>query len=367
MLKKLVSKREELFKQVFPEHAVSKKTGSLYARVGLVDRPKEVFMSGRAITKGNLKQLGTKKNWIEKTARYTFLLTPKGRLMVSEGGNFSSVTLSYLKKRYHCDIDVTNIFFIGKKYEWLKDYQNLWSFKFFQGFNSLSEAKKFLGFDFISDVDFSKMFGDSHYDYLSPIILAKDKKNAVRLLKNMDGSDWDMLNDYLTMCRDNGFDIEIPAGVNRLQELHDGIVLKINEKNAENYSKEKKYDIIEMFTEVWKERGLNFKRIETPYEMYVKGLEQSHCIGTNYATTLHSYAFYTFNYEGKSYEIQIYSDGRIGQFYGRRNCHPPTELREKVKIQEGLKYNIVDLFPNGLKDYPVKENGKTISTNLDIF
>lgn len=357
MLKKIITKREELFKEVFPEYAVSKKTSSLYARVGLMDTPKEVFISGRAVTKGNLKQLGTKRTWTEKTSRYTFLLSTKGRLMVSEGSNFKSVTLSYLKKRYHSDVDVPSIFFVGKKYEWLKDYPNFWSFRLFQGFNSLGESKKFLGFDFISDADFYKMFGDSHHDYLSPIILAKDKKNAVRLYKNMSWEQWDTLNDYITLCRDNNFEIEIPAGINKLEELHNQAVFKVNENNAENYSKEVRYVVEESFTNIWKERGLVFKKLDTPYKMYIKGLEQSNCIGTNYAKDLHRLAFYTFEYENNSFEIMLSSYGGIGQFYGKRNCNPPLGLKKKITEDVDIKIKIVDLYPDGLKDYPfLKEN-----------
>jgi len=155
MLKKIVDKRREQFKKDFPDFQISKKTGSLYVRIGVHEVKRVIKYTGRAITKGSVNRIGTKNEWVENKANFVYLLTPKGRLMVSkQGGNFSSVTLKSLSRLGM--MDVKEVFFIGKKYEWLKDYSFLWDYKFFQGFNSLSEAKKFLGFSFISDADFIK-------------------------------------------------------------------------------------------------------------------------------------------------------------------------------------------------------------------
>jgi len=92
----------------------------------------------------------------------------------------------------------------------------------------------------------------------------------------------------------------------------------VNEKNADCYSKEYRYDIEENFTKVWIERGLTFKRLTTPYEMYCQGIKQQHCIGTNYATSLHNYTFYTFTFNEKDYDLMLYKNGYVGQFYGRK-------------------------------------------------
>lgn len=362
MLKKILEKRIELFKKEFPDFQISKKTGSLYCRVGTFENKKSVVYTGRSVTKGNITKLGSKIEWVESKSRYVYLLTPKGRLMISKnGGNFGSATLKTI--RQECT-GLKSIFFVGKKYEWIKDYSNLWDYKFFQSFNSLSEAKKFLGFSFISDADFVALFDFDHYDYLSPIILAKNKKNVLRLYKNLDSESKDLLRDYLTLCYENNFEIEIPAGINKLEELHDSAVWLVNQKNAECYSKECKYDIEENFTKIWNERGLSFKRLSTPYEMYSQGIKQQHCIGTNYATSLHSYAFYTFLYKDKEYDLQLYKNGSVGQFYGKKNKHVPSELSEKVIKNLDLKFNLVDIKPE-LENYPLIKELKEVVEDWD--
>ena len=363
MLKRIVEKRIEEFKAKFPDHQVSKKTGSLYTKIGIIENKKAVVYTGRAVTKGCVAKLGTKVEWTEKKSRFVYLISPKGKLMISkQGGNFGSVSLKAI--RHECT-DLSSIYFIGKKFEWLKDYVALWDYKFFQGFNSLGEAKKFLGFSFISDADFVGLFGFDHYDYLSPMILSEDKKNVLRLYKDIDSETKDSLRDYIQMCQENGLEIVIPAGVNKLEELHNEAMWKVNEKNAECYSKEYRFDIKEEFTKVWNERGLVFKRLETPFEMYSQGIKQQHCIGTNYATTLHNYAFYTFTFEDKEYDIQIYRDGGIGQFYGKKNKPVPSELRDKVKKDIKLEFILTDTKPN-LENYPLLKEPKEVTDWLDF-
>ncbi len=335
MLKKIKDKRIEQFKNDFPDFQTSKKTNSLYCRIGVQEVTKQTKHTGRAVTKNTLNKIGKITEWKTSTSRYVYLLTVNGRLMVSKsGGNFKSVGLKQVRQE---NVDLVDVFFIGKKYEWMKDYPNIYPYRFFQGFNSLAESKKFLGFSFLSDEDFTNLFGEEHFDYLTPMVLAKDKKNVVRLYKSMDSLEKDLLSDYINLCQENDFEIEIPAGKNRLEELHTNAVWEVNKKNAECYSKENKYEVTEDFTKVWKERGLVFERLETPYEMYAQGIKQQHCIGTNYAKSLGNNVFYTFTHNEKNYELQIYGDGRVGQFYGRKNTNPPVELKDKV-VKDNEQY-----------------------------
>lgn len=353
MLKKIKEKRVEQFKKDFPDFKISKKTGSLYTRIGVVESTKKIKYTGRAITKGTVKKLGELQEWKTSKARFVYLMSPAGKLMISkDGGNFTSVGLKALR---HENSDLTNVFFIGKKYEWLGNYPNMFPYKFFQGFNSLSEAKKFLGYSFLSDEDFSGLFKDDWFDFLTPIILAKEKKNVVRLFKDLCSETRDALNDYINMCQEHNIEIEIPAGKNKLEELHDCAMWEINKKNMDCYSKEYRYDIKEEFTKIWEERKLKFRRLETPYEMYAQGIKQIHCIGTNYAGNLGYNAFYTFTYKDKEYDLQIYKNGSVGQFYGRKNTPVPQELRDKVVKEIDLKYDLIDLKPN-LENYPKLSN-----------
>jgi len=356
MLKRIVDKKVEVFKQKFPDYQISKKTGSFYTRIGVSENKKKTKCTGRAVTKGTIAKLGTICEWTENKSRFVYLLSQQGKLMLSKAnGNFRSVTLKDVRQE---TTELAEIFFIGKKYEWLKDYPNLYFYKFFQGFNSLSEAKKFLGFSFISDKAFTDLFGDDHFDYLMPLILAKDKKNVVRLYKNLCSETKDSLKDYIEMCQNNSLPIEIPAGLNKLEELHDSAMWEVNRKTMDFYSKEYRYDIKEDFTKTWKERGLVFKRLETPYDMYSQGIKQQHCIGTNYASSLGSYAFYSFEYKGKNYDMMLYPKGSVGQFYGRKNTPVPTELKDKIQKDIVLSFSLVDTNPD-IKDYPMIKEMKS--------
>lgn len=364
MLKKIKERRIEQFKKVFPDYKVSDKTGSLYTKIGAYESKKSVKINGRAVTKNTLGNLGKTFNWVEHNCHCIYLITPAGKLMVKNyNNNFKTVTLKSVQASSQ---EIDSIFFIGKKYEYLKSYPNLFPYRFFQNFKSLSDAKKHLGYSFISDEDFYSLFVNNSIDYLSVMILAKEKKNAVRLLKEMSSETADTLKDYIEMCQENNLPIEIPAGKNKLEELHDSAMWEINRKSMNSYSKEYRYDIEENFTDVWRERGLDFRRLETPYEMYAQGIKQIHCIGTNYAGYLGSNAFYSFKYEDKEYEIQIYQNGTVGQFYGRKNTPVPTQLRDNAVKNIDLKYKLKDLKP-GLEDYPrIKETDKVEQCEMQI-
>ena len=365
MLKKLVDKKIEQFKKDFPEYGISKKTGSFYARVGVQKIPRNVRNSGFAVTKGTVGKLGTMNTWVENRAESIYLLTQKGKLMVSKrGARYKNVSLKDL--RMGCE-DLKNVFFIGRKYEWMREFPNLYPYRFFQSFNSLSDAKKFLGYSFISDSDFVSLFGDKMFDYLMPIILAEEKSNAASLMKKINGKSLDLLSDYLNMCLNNDIPVKIPAGINRLDELHSEVTLEINRTQMELYSKEFRYEITEEFTKVWRERGLVFKRLETPYEMFEVGLKQSHCIGTNYASSLGRQAFYSFTYDSKQWEVLIYLNGSVGQFYGKRNSEVPYNLRKLVTEDIDLKFFLTDVNPD-IEDYPYKmDKSDSTSVNDDLW
>lgn len=357
MLKRLKEKKLETFRGLFPDHLVSKKTGSYYVKIGEHELTRQTKYTGRAITKGNLGRLGQTSEWKEKKSRFIYLISPTGRLMLSKaGGNFKAVSLKDIRQEHK---ELAPIFFVGRKYEWMAKYPNLHPYKFFQGFSSLGDAKKFLGFSFLSDEDFTNLFGEDWFDFLTPIILAKDKKNVVRLYKNFDSHTRDMLNDYLTLCQEHGFEIEIPAGFHKLQELHDVAVWEVNKKTCDSYSKEFRFEIKEKFSESWKNRGLSFVRLETPYEMYSQGIKQQHCIGTNYAKHLGQYAFYSFTFSDRSYEIQIYKDGRVGQFQGRKNSPVPNSLRDLVQKDVDLSFTLTDTKPD-LENYPMIKNAELV-------
>ena len=368
MLKKLVDKKIKSFKKAFPDYKVSAKTGSLYSKLGVKESTKEVLTTGASITKNTLDRLGEIKRFKTHRADIIFLISPKGKLMYSTGGNYQLVTLKTL---YNIPSDyrdrILDTFFIGKKYEWIKGYDNIWRYRFFQSFGSLKEAKIFLGYEFLSNNDFYSMFSEEWRKHnFDAIILAKDKTKAFKLLRNPERKTLELLDDYISLCYTNNIEPIITAGKNSLEEEHDRLVWEISKKEAENYSKEQRYfaEGTDLLTSIWRERGLNFRRINTPFEMYLQGSKQRHCLGTNYYSTLNNYSFYTFTYEEDEYDLQLHKNGKIGQFYGFRNKDVPRELRTKViyDIAENVfRHNIIDMNPN-LKNYP-KKGG----SNNDFF
>lgn len=361
MLKKVVNKKIEAFKEAFPKFEVSK-NGNVYFRQNVQKIDRKIKTTGFSVTKNTINKLGTTKEWTEHKAQNVYLITKQGKLMVRNSNNhFSNLSLKSAKRSAFISKELVNIYLIGRKYEWIKNYPLLLPYKFFKSFNSLGEAKNFLGFDFISDADFYKMFtGDYNRACTLEVVLkAKDKSNAYKLLKNIDTHSSTMLKDYLHICDECGFEPEIPAGKNKLKELHDAAIWEARKEDAELYSKQEVYSGTDcVFEEEWTKRGIEFQRLKTPYEMYVTGLKQMHCIGTNYYNSLQSYSFYTIHWKEKEYQIQLTTNGSINQFYGFNNSHPPQELRDLVKEDVNLAHKIEKIADYDYREYPKAQSTK---------
>lgn len=352
MLKKLINKRIEQFKTDFPDFKISK-SGNLIVERNKKVVDKTIFYWGNSVTKNTLNKIGSSTTFKKHECDTVFLLTQKGKMMVKTKSSPRFKNTS-IKDVCHFP-ELKNSFFIGRKYEYLKDYPNIYNYRYFQNFHSLSEAKKHLGFAFISDSDFYAIFQVNFFDYLTPMIISENKSDCYNLLKNIDSRTRDLLLDYIRLCFDIKLKPQIPAGKNKLEELHSQAVIEANKLQADKYSKKVLYYSENNFETEWVKRGLNFERLNSPYEMYVKGLSQKHCIGTNYAKSLDRYSFYSFLHKEASYEIQIHPSGSIGQFYGRKNCPVPTELKDAVIKEIDFKHSIKS-FPNAdFSSYPLTE------------
>lgn len=370
MLKKIREKRIQFFKKSFPDYKISDK-GNYWVKIGASVENKRIIYTGRSVTKNTIDKLGTINEFTKSEGGVVFVLKPTGALKCRVGGQWRNLSLKLIDNHFVSESykGIIDLFFIGRKYEWMKDYRRLWKYRFFQSFNSLKEAKNFLGFDFINNKDFYQLFSDNWYTHeLDTFILAENKKNTVRLLKKSDTKTRQILDDYIHLAYEHNETVLIPAGKNKLVELHDDLVHKINIKSADDYSKEQKYYPVgnKMFEQEWEKRGLKFKRLNTPYEMYQEGLSQRHCLGTNYYNSLGSQSFYVFWWKEDKYDLQLYKSGSLGQFYGYKNIDSaPKELIELVTKDLDLSHSIEDKKPN-LDDYPKINDSKTNAPALAV-
>ena len=394
-------KRINLFKKYFPDHTVSRK-GNFVATIGTKKDTRVIVHNGYNITKSLVDKVGKTTTIPISSSDIVLVMATTGKFLIkfTNERNFKRTTMKSINRvmqmyfgkdniyREKVRRDIAEIFFIGRKYEYLKNYPQLWNFKLFENFKSLKEVKIFLGMPFISDSEFANMFVDIEeeeedddfltgvsdsirdFDYIAPILLAKNKLNAYTLLKSIDNKSKNILKDYIKMCIDNEIEVVIPAGKNKLTELHDDVSLEIAIKNADKYSKKRvfrmdfpiKQDLTgkkHVFTKFWEYNNIEARRLETPYDMYLQGCKQKHCIGSNYYDSLDKYSFYSINWKGEDYDIQIHQNGRIGQFYGKRNCNPPIELKTLITHENcDYEHRIIPIEGIDLKDYPLKTRSK---------
>lgn len=194
----------QLFQNQFPEYRISK-NGNFYCYISGKNSnpineppPAQIKYTGFNITKGTIGKLGQTITTFSK--KDSVLLTSTGKLMtkltVTTSSTYRMVTpkvlfdlLSYGAFEPHINI-LAEIFFIGKKAQWLKSYSCLWPYRFFQSFTSCKEAKEFLGYGALSDHQFISLFlptkGENHErDILAGLIKGDDKSAGFIPINNL--------------------------------------------------------------------------------------------------------------------------------------------------------------------------------------
>jgi hypothetical protein len=347
MLKKIVNKRVEMFKQIFPEYETSKK-GNLYYKLNPYQSEKQLPYTGFSVTKGTYKKMGQRTTYNKGECDAIFLIKPDtGKMLIKRRylRNYKIMTLKDVR-----DLPVVApTFFIGRKFEYAKDYPILWKYPLTQNFTSLKELKNFLGFDFINNKQFYSMFQeDEARDYLKLFFFAKNKSNVYNLLTNNDNhaAIFDIFHDYLTLCQSRGVEVKIPAGINKLRAYHDELVYIVNQEKLRDADKNKYFELLPIkppkgkifFLDYWDSIGLKYRKLESQYDMLLQGIKQNHCIGSNYSHTLHHQTFYTITHKGEEYDMQIFPDGRVGQFYGKYNRPVDSDLRRELKENPNISY-----------------------------
>jgi hypothetical protein len=363
MLKKLVDKRIELFKTIYPNYKISKK-GNYYIEIGdKKENSRIIQYTGYNVTKGLIDKLGTAKEVITHQYDYVLLMTPRGvfKILHNKRGkraSFKNFTMKDLTYHAHnLGHPVADIFFVGRKYEYLRDYPNLHRYRIAQNFTSLKELKCFLGFDFINDDEFYNLIcigNNLDQDIIKWLIKAESKSNIHRLITRKGSTElFTLLEDYERMCGQQGLKMEIPAGYNKLKELHDEVVYEKNKGRIDSYSDTQVYSMRPIdgsFETKWNDFGITFKQLNTPRELFIRGLKQNHCIGS-YGDDLDSYAFYTLTWKGVEYDLMISKEGMLRQFHGSRNSHPPVELYNFVN-QTVPRFKLVHMMAEEPEGYP---------------
>jgi hypothetical protein len=369
MRKAVINKKIKAFKEVFPNWKQSQRTDSIYAKVNEVEVDKVVEYHARNLTKGVFHKFGTKETFKRKHTDVVYLISPMGKLMYRTGqGRMSwrNATLKHVREyngwikdleaktqeapensflttpTKRAKLQIKDVFFIGKKYEWMKDYPEFWYFKFFMSFTSLKEAKNFLGFTYISNQRFYGMFKDKPVDAFDDILKYRDNKNIVNLFNKLDKDSYHMFVDYMQMCEQEAMTPEIPKGYNKLRKIHDAVAEKQNKELLKYTSKEcvifPKYVHYER---AWIKRGLKFKRLTDPYTLRLTGIRQKHCIGS-YHSMIFNQAVYSFFYEGKEFNLAFDSEsGNILQLRGYRNSSGPDKLYDLISKDVDLKHTII--------------------------
>ena len=348
MLKKIREYKINRFKEAFPDFKVSKR-GNYYHVWDQDTNTRTITFSGRHSTENTLHKMGQTQEIPESKANI-LLLKPTGafRLKLKHKFAFKNLTFKDLSNassfEKHSLDAIYDIFFKGKKYEYLKQYPKFWDYhKFLQGFKSIREVKTFLGYEFISDSVFVELWQWSqHADPLLILAyMAKDKKSKRRLLKLLScvleirsknprtlltGSQY--LLDYYQMANQLGHPFVMPVSEMQLGKMHDDLVDKLNSAKLQDFSDDRhkyKGNILKNL----ESSELEYRLLDSPRKIFRQGSHQRHCLGS-YTDQLDTYLFFSVISNDEYYDAQVSKQGKLIQFYGKCNTAPPAKLREEV-------------------------------------
>lgn len=240
MNKELYTRRIETFKREFPNYATSE-VGNIYTYLNESTREFQIHNDGFSTTKNQLSKLGTVNKFTKRTYSSLLMITTKGKLLFKPlNGRFQTLTLTQFVRLCRFGLgesltnQVANVFFIGRKYDYLIKFPDLWRYKMFQNCSSLKEGKIVLGFESIPDLEFVKLFSlyDLNLDIINLLYFSDNKYNLVSLFNkilksNVKKEYTDKLGDYINMFP-MAQPYKIPKGLNSLTRLHDEKVLEAN-------------------------------------------------------------------------------------------------------------------------------------------
>lgn len=268
--------------------------------------------------KSNIDKIGTSFTIPDKSQTVVVLLTKTGKVLICKGNSkFHTLSKKLVLQFYsYLGEGLINLFLIGKKIEWMKNYTEkiewLRYYNFLKSFSSLKSALVFLNYT-------SELHG-SQYSRLGNLIEGYRFKNKESLLEINDDV---FITDTIRMIRelDKPHYYDSPA---KIENLHDTLIYEYNLQSIASKSElvtrpnyELKWELIE---------ELDYTFLDTEKKLFTEGLKMKHCV-SSYSGWLMDYYFLHIEYEGKGYTAQL-SKERIHQVKGVCNQYPPGYLME---------------------------------------
>jgi hypothetical protein len=270
------------------------------------------------VTKSGIDKLGTIFEF--PSQQNLIMLTKTGKFIVKEKGQWKNITKNY-----------KDLYYIGRKCEWVLQFEELQKVRVARQFSSLNNFKKWLGYEFISDDEFSSLIYNIDNIELLIKFKLKDKNERVNLISLLNLGQGSTLKDTLTMVEQLQQTCSIPRGATALKELHDDLSKQIKVKNTPFVEVEVS---LTKFNIPW-----DYKIIQTSYELVERGIINKHCIGSYY---------YRLDYDLflviEGYDCHIASSGgwKVSQMRGFANKQAPQDMIETIdkalkKCSVGIK------------------------------
>ncbi len=290
--------------QFLPEMKTSK-NGNYYIQAS--NEKAHHLWSSYNVTKSTIGKIGTAFSY--PVRHKVIMLTKTGKFLTNDSGKFKDIGV----KRYK------ELWFIGRKCEWLLEYDLLQAFRLPRQFYNLNEFKKWLGYEFISDEKFREYMQNQLFIQIVIHFKTKTKEERINLISLLSESTANEINDTINMSQQLREDFILPKSKNRLKEIHDNFAKRIEIKDVNVEVKLENFVI-----------PYEYSIITNSRQLLKRGQDNHHCIGSYYLKLRHD-LFLNID----KYDAHIQFTGKhweIAQIRGFANCEAPIELINIVNI-----------------------------------
>lgn len=358
--KKIIDQRIELLQLICHEVKISQ-NGNYYG-IPLshnTENPRTVYLGERSLRKAN---------FFRDYGKYRTFNMQNTVLMVSKSGglkikqpdtrwqNLTAKKLRFITKRisdtalqeefqqrikdhpiykdYTFENMVMQLFFKGRKYEWLFNYQGIMDYQIMRNFKNLKEAKHFFGYEFLGNAEFYQHLTNNYVAEFMFYAANLEKEDRVNLFHHLKENRIHYMRDILQMwqkIREKEEDypfFRIPSNHDDLKDVHDEITHKHNLVKAADYSDVEKQVESPLF-EAFEKAGLEYVLLNSERKMYIAASTNRHCMASR-TQRLSQDLFFSFKHEDEFYELQAKND-KMYEFRGYKNKDVPEELKNKVE------------------------------------
>ena len=274
------------------------------------------------VTKAKINNVGETFTYPKISTEIIMLTTTGVYYKNTNSTKFSKLSLKDVRHK----VKLKELFLIGKRAEWLKNYPqlslNCWNY--IKSFSSLREMLKHLGVTFnLSNIT------ENQLECLIVGYKFQDKHDILKYSPQY-------ILDIIRMINQTGL-FEYYQTSKSLPKVHNELVEIINKNKLESYSNTPIFPVYaKQVIKQLEDSNIKFTWLNNHRDLVLEGMKQHHCVSSR-QNQLYNTLFFNIEHAGKDYTLQC-TKNTVVEFKGKYNEAVPVELKNIIIETLNPKY-----------------------------